>query len=238
MSATLTAAFKRFTALLYPASSKSRCRSGTEVEPAPISGVTDDTSSSGIMTGCAINVTTNTMNLGLQTDESYTLTIGSSSDTCCTIKAATVYGAMYAMETLVQLINRTGPAMTVVAARVIDQPRFALRATMIDTARHFLPVSTILNHLDSMAAVKMNALHWHMVDSQSFPFVSKIYPELSAHGAFHPDEVYTYQDVERVVRTRVPAHTHSRQVKFPACPVHFCLQGRCLPGWFLFSLRQ
>ena len=33
---------------------------------------------------------------------------------------------------------------------------------MIDTARHFYPLEFILQHLDSMAAVKMNVLHWHV----------------------------------------------------------------------------
>ena len=51
-----------------------------------------------------------------------------------------------------------------------------------------------------MSATKMNALHWHLVDSQSFPYVSKAFPQLSEHGAYHPTEVYSQEDIMRVVQ--------------------------------------
>ena len=120
----------------------------------------------------------------LSTDESYSLTIAAPR---ITIRAATVYGAMYAMESLVQLVDGAKVNATVVD----DEPRFAFRATMIDTARHWYPLPAIKQHLDSMAAVKMNVLHWHLVDSQSFPFVSTHLPVMSATGAWQPDHVYT-----------------------------------------------
>jgi len=50
-----------------------------------------------------------------------------------------------------------------------------------------------------MSAAKMNALHWHLVDTQSFPYVSVAYPGLSKQGAYHPTHVYTPSDIRRVV---------------------------------------
>ncbi len=41
---------------------------------------------------------------------------------------------------------------------------------MTFAARHWYPVSLILQHLDAMSYNKFNVLHWHIVDSQSFPF--------------------------------------------------------------------
>ena len=101
------------------------------------------------------------------------------------------------MESLAQLVQR--PGLTAPAVHIEDAPRFAFRATMIDTARHFYPLQFILAHLDAMAATKMNVLHWHLVDIESFPYASKAFPQLSEHGAYHPGEVYTADDIAKVV---------------------------------------
>ena len=40
---------------------------------------------------------------------------------------------------------------------------------------------------------------WHIVDGQSFPLQSKLYPQLSAKGAYCPECVYTQDDVKGIV---------------------------------------
>ncbi|RXG55745.1 Beta-hexosaminidase subunit alpha [Armadillidium vulgare] len=50
-----------------------------------------------------------------------------------------------------------------------------------------------------MAMNKFNVFHWHIVDSPSFPYVSSVYPDLSAKGAWSDIHVYTLQDINLVV---------------------------------------
>lgn len=70
---------------------------------------------------------------------------------------------------------------------------------MLDTSRHYFSVETIKRILTGMSHVKLNHFHWHITDSQSFPFVSKQYPELAIYGAYSPKEVYTHEDVKNIV---------------------------------------
>ena len=70
---------------------------------------------------------------------------------------------------------------------------------MLDTARHFLRVETLLRQLDGMAAAKLNVLHWHMTDSSAVPVGSERFPALASKGAFGPTMVYSVADMRRVV---------------------------------------
>lgn len=70
---------------------------------------------------------------------------------------------------------------------------------MLDTSRHFFSVDAIKRTLVGMSHSKLNRFHWHLTDSQSFPFVSKYYPELAKYGAYSSGEIYTHDDVKDIV---------------------------------------
>lgn len=55
----------------------------------------------------------------------------------------------------------------------------AYRGLMVDTARHFLPMKILKETIDAMMYNKLNVLHWHIVDSDSFPLQLQSHPELS-----------------------------------------------------------
>uniref|UniRef100_A0AAY4AP62 Beta-hexosaminidase n=1 Tax=Denticeps clupeoides TaxID=299321 RepID=A0AAY4AP62_9TELE len=88
-------------------------------------------------------------------------------------------------------INKTG---------VSDFPRFAHRGVLLDSSRHYLPLKVILANLEAMAMNKYNVFHWHISDDQSFPYVSRMFPDLSQKGSYHPyTHVYTPADVKMVI---------------------------------------
>lgn len=167
--------------------------------------------------------------LALGVDESYTLAVPASG--VAEITAPTVYGALHALTTFSQLVqyNSTSQSYAVdgLPLSVRDAPRYSWRGLLIDTARHFLPVTAIKRQLDAMSASKLNVLHWHVVDAQSFPFQSVSYPLLSERGAYHPSAVYTPDDVREVVSYAaglgvrvvpefdVPGHAASWQDAYP-----------------------
>lgn len=92
-----------------------------------------------------------------------------------TLWAETQVGALRGLETFSQLVkvqyaNDGAPQRGYVIEHapwlIIDSPRFQHREVLIDSARHFLPVSTIKEIVASLPYVKINVLHWHIVDDQ------------------------------------------------------------------------
>ena len=105
---------------------------------------------------------------------------------------------MHGLETLAQLVQ--APAGIIAeAVTIVDRPRYPYRALMIDTGRHFLSLSLVRHAIDGLAALKMNVLHWHLLDLQSFPVASQAYPQLSAAGAFAAAATYTLDELRDVV---------------------------------------
>lgn len=70
---------------------------------------------------------------------------------------------------------------------------------MLDSARHFITKSKILQLLEGMAYNKLNVFHWHITDDSAFPFNSTVFPELSAKGAYRPEFTYSKEDVRTIV---------------------------------------
>lgn len=52
--------------------------------------------------------------------------------------------------------------------------------------------------IDAMATVKLNVLHWHLVDEVSFPFNSTLAPRLGM-GAWSYRETYNASDLRDMV---------------------------------------
>lgn len=160
--------------------------------------------------------------------EDYRLVVSAGSNSF--IAASTVWGALRALETFSQLLySPNGNAWLVNETEIHDEPRFSHRGLLIDTSRHFLPLRSIMDTLDAMTYNKMNVLHWHIVDDQSFPFVSKTFPNMSEKGAFDPDtHVYMPEHVQYVI-SEAAARGIRVMVEFDT-PGHTRSWGEAFPG--------
>eukprot|EP00026_Physarum_polycephalum_P004786 Phypoly_transcript_04810.p1 GENE.Phypoly_transcript_04810~~Phypoly_transcript_04810.p1 ORF type:complete len:455 (+),score=56.61 Phypoly_transcript_04810:14-1378(+) len=192
------------------------------------------------LTAVLISVETTDEELQLGVNENYTLVVLESG---AIIQAETVFGAMHGLESLSQLIdyNIKGNYYTIEGAPIMidDYPRFPWRGIMIDTSRHYLRVDTILTMIDAISYNKMNTLHWHVTDSQSFPIISTTYPRLAEYGAYqYPQTTYSPENVSMIVNYAyergvrvvpefdIPGHSYSWGLGYP----NLTLQ--CdVPGW-------
>jgi hexosaminidase len=138
----------------------------------------------------------------LETDESYELKIPSIANAGIEIHATTIYGALRALETLSQVIvydfDIAHYKVTNAPISVSDYPRFKHRGILIDTARHFEPIPALKRLVDGMSYAKFNVLHWHIVDSQAFPFQSVSRPSLW-EGAFTTEQRYRQEEAADLV---------------------------------------
>ena len=169
----------------------------------------------------------------LTDDESYKLRVTA---TAATLKARTVWGALRGLETFSQLVTYDFDTATyeVLPCTIQDAPRYPHRGLMVDSGRHFLPVATLLHVVDALPYAKLNVLHWHLTDTQSFPVETPSRPSLW-RSSFSKRERYSVEDVRRVVeRARMrgvrvvpefdtPGHAESWCAGMPeVCPSASC----------------
>ena len=154
---------------------------------------------------------------GLDQDEGYEL---ATSVGAISITAATPAGVLYTCETLSQLLvfDPAAGSYKVPAVHVSDRPRFPHRQLMVDAARFYMPTAMLRSVMDALVICKLNVLHLHVTDSESFPLVIKSRPEF-AQLAFSPNERYTLEElaalaefgrsrnIRLVVEVDVPSHT-------------------------------
>ncbi|XP_063239319.1 beta-hexosaminidase subunit alpha-like isoform X2 [Bacillus rossius redtenbacheri] len=135
-------------------------------------------------------------------DEHYELRINSpGSEKAALLTSQSIWGILRGLETFSQLLHadRNLNLLRANSTAIMDFPRFTHRGLLLDTSRHFLPTATIRTVLDGMEMNKMNVFHWHIVDSQSFPYQSEAFPNLSKKGAYNSAKlVYSQQDVRNI----------------------------------------
>ncbi|EFX03281.1 beta-hexosaminidase beta chain precursor [Grosmannia clavigera kw1407] len=174
--------------------------------------------------------TTNTTKAKAGTvDESYGLTV--SVDGVASLTATTSVGVLRGLATFEQLFyaHTSGTAWYTPLAPVVikDAPKYKHRGVMLDVARNWYELTHIYRTIDAVAWNKMNRLHLHMTDSQSWPLEIPTMPEIAAKGAYRSDLTYTSDDlkalqryavargVDLVVEIDMPGHIGSLALSHP-----------------------
>ncbi|XP_047955292.1 beta-hexosaminidase 1-like [Salvia hispanica] len=172
--------------------------------------------------------------LQLGVDESYNLLVAARDAHSVigevTIEANSVYGALHGLETLSQLCSFDYGTKTVKLYNapwyIQDKPRFEYRGLLLDTSRHYLPIEIMKQVIESMSYAKLNVLHWHIIDEQSFPLEVPSFPKLWK-GAYTKWERYTIDDASEIVdfakkrginimaEVDVPGHAESWGTGYP-----------------------
>lgn len=132
-------------------------------------------------------------------DESYSLDLTTASD-CVEISAQTVYGALHALTTLQQIVINDGSGNMIIEqpVSVKDQPLYPVRGIMIDTGRNFISKKKIYEQIDAMSLSKLNVLHWHLIDSQSWAIEISAYPEMT-EDAYSANEIFSQDTLKEIV---------------------------------------
>lgn len=132
-------------------------------------------------------------------DESYNITVTQTSQ-AIEIEAETIWGALHAFTTLQQIIISDGNGGLEIEQPVTiqDGPLYPVRGVLLDTGRNFITKDIIQRQIDAMSLAKMNYLHWHIDDDQSWPVEMKTYPEM-IKDAYSPSETFSQRDILDII---------------------------------------
>lgn len=185
--------------------------------------------------------------LVLGTDESYLLSVSSDGNQAV-LMAKTVFGALRGLETFSQIVqyNFYTNQYQISTHVIEDAPRFPYRGVMLDTARRFMTVSSIKMVIDNMSFYKLNALHLHLIDTDSWPLEVPGYPNFTLLNAYFPvyNHRYTSMDIESIVQYALergirvipeidtPGHSYPLCVAYPQYCATYIDNNQTLQGLY------
>ncbi|KAI1178692.1 glycoside hydrolase family 20 protein [Nemania sp. FL0916] len=137
-----------------------------------------------------------------EVDESYTLKVNQNGK--ATITAASSTGVLHALESFSQLFFQHSKGQyfytQLAPVSITDSPEYVHRGVLFDVSRSFFPIDSILRTIDALAYNKMNRIHIHATDSQSWPLEIPSLPELHEKGAYAQGKTYSPSELDQIQR--------------------------------------
>jgi hypothetical protein len=227
VSATLADAVRRYSALLAPVATAAAASEG-------VSGT-----GTTRLAGLRLEVLGGSEALNIDTDYSYTLTVSpveqQGNDVHAVATAPSVYGAIYAMESFLQMLDEGTGTLVHSSVDIQDKPDYSWRGLMIDSGRRFFPMPLVKNLMQTMVGNKLNVLHLHASDHCRFGVESKLYPELTAALTGVKAGHYSQEDIKEMIA--FGQNLGIRVVPEFDMPVRPCCHVY-VSGWMLFSWLQ
>ena len=141
-------------------------------------------------------------------------------------------GIHRAMATLLQLfqghsIEKSRLYCGYCPVTIQDEPAFQHRGLNLDISRNIIYPADVQRTLEGMWLNKMNKLHLHATDSQSWPLEIASMPDLASKGAYDARQIWKVTDVEAIQKfgkdrgievyfeIDLPGHTASVHHAFP-----------------------
>ncbi len=124
------------------------------------------------------------------TEGAYKITVGNK----VKLYASEDNGINNSLSMLLQLMKKSDNGLFVPKVTVNDKPDSSYRGMMVDLARDWHEFEFLINYVDMCYYYKINVLHLHFTDSQSYTLPSELYPDLSTK-----DRHYTKQQINELV---------------------------------------
>lgn len=110
-------------------------------------------------------------------------------------------GVLRAMDTLAQVLDYSDGKTFIphLPLEIEDQPRYGYIGLLLDVSRQYYPIETLQTIIDGLRMSKVNVLHLHLTDDDSFPIDLPSFPGMADQTALTPEEKYTVEDLKQVI---------------------------------------
>lgn len=145
----------------------------------------------------------------------------SSGESGVSVYAGDAYGFHHAFATLLQMMSKSEAGVYITAAQIIDEPDGEYRGMMVDVARTWHDFEFLLDYVDACYFYKVNVLHLHFTDSQSYTLPCDAFPKLPTESRSYTKEQISElvhyanaRGIQLMPEIDLPGHCESFQKKY------------------------